>query len=152
MPDIIFRRADEDDLPQIVAMLADDPLGAAREDASLPLQASYVAAFMIIDNNPAQLLAVAEVEGRVVGTLQLNFVVGIARQGLRRGLIESVRVAEEWRGRGLGGRMVRWAIEECKRRGCGLVQLVSDRSREDAQRFYERLGFKRAQVGMKLEI
>lgn len=152
MTDIFFRRADEADLPQIVAMLADDPLGAAREDTSEPLQPGYIAAFMIIDSNPAQMLAVAEADGRVVGTLQMNFVVGIAQQGMRRALIESVHVVAEWRRRGLGQRMVEWAIEEARRRGCGIVQLVSDKSREDAHRFYERLGFKRTQLGMKLEL
>jgi GNAT superfamily N-acetyltransferase len=152
MTDIIFRRAEEADLPQIVAMLADNPLGAAREEPSPPLQSGYIAAFMIIDSNPSQMLVVAEVGGVAVGTLQMHFVAGIARQGTRRAIIECVHVVAEWRGPGLSGQMVEWSIAEARRRGCGIVQLVVEALQDDVTSSYERLGFKATQVGMILEI
>jgi GNAT superfamily N-acetyltransferase len=146
---ITMRRARPADVPAIVAMLADDPLGARRESpADL---APYLAAFERIAATPGQLLVVAEAHpGRVVGTLQLSILPGLSRRGASRALIESVRVRSDERGAGLGTRLVRWAVEEARRQGCAVVQLTSDASRADAHRFYERLGFAATHVGFKL--
>lgn len=145
-----FRRAQRADLPAIVAMLADDTLGRSREDASLPPNARYVAAFEAMDRDPNQFLAVVELDGAVVGCLQLSFIPGLSRLGMLRGQIESVRIAAHQRGGGLGRAMFEWAIAECRARGCGLVQLTTDKARPDALRFYESLGFKASHEGMKL--
>jgi GNAT superfamily N-acetyltransferase len=152
MSEVRFRRAVEADVERIVAMLADDPLGAAREDLSPTSLPRYVAAFRAVDADPNQFLAVAEVAGTVVGCLQLSFLPGLSRQGAWRGQIESVRVAASHRGQGLGERMILWAIECCRERGCTMVQLTSDKSRLDAHRFYERLGFHGTHLGMKLTL
>jgi GNAT superfamily N-acetyltransferase len=69
-----------------------------------------------------------------------------------RAQIEAVRVRRDYRGRGLGGAMFQWAIEESRRRGCVLVQLTTDKSRSDAHRFYERLGFIASHEGLKLAL
>ncbi len=148
----IFRRARIEDVGAIVAMLADDDLGKAREDLSEPLAASYVEAFEAIDASPNELLAVAETNGRIVGCLQISFMPGLSRKGMWRGQIESVRIASAARGTGLGGKMIGWAVEECRKRNCGLVQLTTDKSRIDAQRFYEGLGFVKSHEGMKLAL
>lgn len=149
MSDPIFRRAREADLPAIVALLADDELGRTREDATMPPNAKYRAAFAAIDRDPNQYLAVAERDGAVIGCLQLSFIPGLSRLGLWRGQIESVRIASDARGGGLGRAMFEWAIGECRRRGCGLVQLTTDKARPDARRFYESLGFTASHEGMK---
>lgn len=148
----IFRRAEERDLPSIVALLADDVLGAAREDAGLPLNPGYLDAFTSIERDENQFLLVVESEGAVVGCLQLSFIPGLSRLGMWRGQIESVRVAASQRGQGLGEQMLQWAIAQCREKGCGLVQLDTDASRVDAQRFYVRLGFKPSHIGMKLTL
>ena len=142
-----IRRAVAADVPAIVAMLADDPLGARRERPGDP---AYAAAFKEIDADPRQLLAVAVAGDDVVGTLQLTFIPGLSRLGSTRALIEAVRVRTDQRGTGLGGTLVRWAIETARDHGAALVQLTTDASRKDAHRFYERLGFKATHVGMKL--
>ncbi|MFL6119934.1 N-acetyltransferase family protein [Actinophytocola sp.] len=142
-----IRRAVAADVPAIVAMLADDPLGARRER---PGDAAYASAFAEIDADPRQFLAVAVAEGEVVGTLQLTFVPGLSRLGSTRVLIEAVRVRSDQRGNGLGGSLIQWAIEAARSRGAALVQLTTDASRRDAHRFYERLGFEATHVGMKL--
>jgi ribosomal protein S18 acetylase RimI-like enzyme len=149
-----FRRAGRGDLAAIVALLADDTLGRQREDASSPLDARYVDAFGAIDADPNQLLAVVEREGdgEVIGCLQLSFIPGLSRRGQLRGQVESVRIAASHRGGGLGRAMLEWAIAECRARGCGMVQLTSDKSRRDAVRFYESLGFRASHEGMKLEL
>ena len=146
---ITFRRAQASDLPDIVAMLADDPLGAGREDASVPLARGYVDAFYAIDADPNQLLAVAVDGGEVIGTLQITYLAGLSRKGAWRGQIEAVRVAGHRRSGGIGRLMIDWAIAQCRARNCSLVQLTTDRSRADAHRFYEELGFTGSHLGYK---
>ncbi|HVI91539.1 MAG TPA: GNAT family N-acetyltransferase [Dongiaceae bacterium] len=147
-----IRRATNNDLPAIVALLADDPLGAAREDASTSLNPRYTAAFNAIEQDANQLLAVVVENQRVIGCLQVSFIPGLSRLGLWRGQIESVRIAASHRGQGLGHVMFDWAIAECQRRGCGLIQLTTDKTRPDALRFYEALGFKASHEGLKLTL
>lgn len=147
-----FRKAVRADLEAIVALIAGDSLGAGREDPSLPLDGRYLAAFEAVDRDPNQLLTVVIVDGAVVGTMQLTFIPGVSRLGATRGLIEAVRIAESQRGSGLGQALFEWAIEQCRDRGCGLVQLTTDKSRKDAHRFYDRLGFVASHEGYKLAL
>lgn len=133
-------------------MLADDALGRAREDAGPPINPAYADAFAAIEQDPNQFMAVLEDAGDVVGYLQLTFIPGLSMKGMLRGQIESVRIAASRRGRGLGHLMLRWAIEECRRRGCGLVQLAMNKSRADTLRFYQSLGFVASHEGFKLRL
>jgi GNAT superfamily N-acetyltransferase len=150
MSDLEIRPAVPDDIPAIVAMLADDSLGALREspDDLTP----YTAAYERLTADPNQHLVVAERAGRVVGTLQLTIIPGLSRRGATRAVIESVRVHADERGSGLGTRFIEWAIEEARLLGCQLVQLTSDTRRTDAHRFYERLGFSATHLGFKLDL
>ena len=148
----LFRRATEADVAAIVALLADDDLGRAREDLGPPLPEAYARAFVAIDRDPNQLLVVAERAGAVVGCLQLTFVPGLSRRGAWRGLVEGVRIAASQRGEGLGRALMAWAIAACRERGCSLVQLTTDKRRLDAHRFYGRLGFVASHEGMKLDL
>ena len=147
---ITFRDAELDDLPVIVALLADDHLGRAREDLGHPLDPAYIAAFAALEADANQRLIVAEISGAVVGTMQLSFLPGISRKGAWRCLIEAVRIEAARRGTGLGAVMIAWAVEQCRARGCHKVQLTTDKSRVDAHRFYERLGFVQSHFGYKL--
>lgn len=150
---LTFRCAKMADLGTIIGLLANDPLGRSREIVSDPPDPAYIAAFEAIDHDPNQLLAVATLaDGSVIGCLQLSFIPGLSRLGQWRGQIESVRVAEAVRGQGAGRQIFEWAICECRRRGCGLVQLTSDKTRADAIRFYESLGFVASHEGMKLNL
>ncbi|MFI6656958.1 GNAT family N-acetyltransferase [Streptomyces sp. NPDC050523] len=150
MGDLEIRPATADDVAAIVAMLADDPLGAQREspDDLTP----YLTALQRLTSDPNQHLVVAVREGRVVGTLQLTVIPGLSRRGATRSIIEAVRIHAAERGSGLGTRLIEWAIDESRRQGCQLVQLTSDSSRTDAHRFYERLGFTASHVGFKLPL
>ncbi|MBP5980781.1 MAG: GNAT family N-acetyltransferase [Halomonas sp.] len=149
---IQFRRARSDDVASIVALLADDVLGRQREDVGSPLNPLYRAAFDAIDADPNQLQLVALAGDELVGTLQLTFIPGLARQGAWRGQIEGVRIASAQRSSGLGQQMFQRAIDECRDRGCELVQLTTDIERPDAHRFYERLGFENSHLGYKLKL
>jgi GNAT superfamily N-acetyltransferase len=133
-------------------MLADDVLGAGREDFRLPLPREYVAAFDAIDRDPNNELIVTELEGRVVGVLQVTWLPYLTHRGTWRALIEGVRVDASVRSSGIGRRLFTWAIERAKEKGCGMVQLTTDKARPDALRFYESLGFVASHEGMKLKL
>ena len=148
--DVVLRRATADDVRSVVGLIADDQLGATRDDPR-DLTA-YLRAFAAIDADPAQLLVVLDDGGRVVGTMQLSFIPGLSRGGATRGQVEAVRVAASHRGRRLGEQLIRWAVDESARRGCALVQLTTDKSRADAHRFYERLGFTASHEGFKMSL
>lgn len=133
-----------------MALLANDTLGSQREHLETPLPASYFDAFEVIDNDPHNMLIVAEQHGRVVGVLQLTFIPGMTYRGGWRAQIEGVRVAGDVRGHGVGKALIVNAIEKARDAGCHLVQLTTDRRRSDAIRFYESIGFRPTHDGMKL--
>jgi len=148
---LVIRPATADDLPAIVAMLADDRLGAQRETPGD--LAPYLAAFERIAADPSTLLMYAETgDGKPAGTLQLMFLHGLGRRGATRAQIESVRVHSSLRGTGLGTELMKWAIGTARERGAFLVQLTSDASRPEAHRFYERLGFVHTHAGFKMQL
>ena len=149
---LTIRRAALDDLAEIVRLLADDELGALREIYSLPLANAYTDAFVVINQDPNSELYVAELEGRVIGTFQLNFLTYLGHQGRRVAQIEAVRIASELRGRQLGGAMMKWAINRAREMNCHRIQLTTNKVRKEAHRFYERLGFTPSHEGMKLKL
>ena len=151
-PRLEFRPAAARDLEALVALLADDPLGATREAPSKPLDPRYAQAFAAIDSDPNNELILLEADGQLAGMMQLTFIPYLTHTGSWRCLVEGVRVARAFRGRGFGSRMLERAIERARERGCGLVQLTSDKQRPDALRFYETLGFRATHEGFKLRL
>ena len=149
---LIFRTATPTDLPAIIALLADDALGRQREVLSNPPDSRYVDAFNAIAADANQRLVVAEQDGQVVGTMQLSFLPGLSHTGAWRGQIESVRIAAALRGAGAGPQMFTWAFGQFKARSCTVVQLTTDKSRADAQRFYQKLGFEASHLGFKIKL
>ena len=150
MPNLTFRRATETDVPAIIKMLADDRLGASREALGAESLPRYLDAFRVIDADANQFLLVVDDGKEIVGTLQLTFIVGLARGGLKRGLVEAVRVASDRRGEKIGEAMIAWVLDKCRHERCGIVQLTTDKSRTDAHRFYDRLGFEPSHIGYKM--
>ena len=143
---VTFRHAKEGDLPAILALLRDDRLGAAREDAP---DAAYAAAFARLLDEPDNHVILGVMDGLPVATYQITFITGVSRGATRRAQIESVRVASQLRGHGLGARMFEDAAARARAAGCGLLQLTTDATRADAQAFYERLGFTPSHIGLK---
>lgn len=160
--DLTIRDAVDSDLPAIVALLADDELGQTREvpPSSLagPVDPAYAIAFAAIEADPNSRLIVAEdsalksEQAPILGTLQLTLIPGISLRGMLRAQIEGVRVAAPWRRRGLGHQLIGWAIGQAEQAGAGVVQLTSNAQRQEAQRFYESLGFVPTHIGMKLPL
>ena len=150
MNDPTFRDAIEADLPTIIAMLAEEQIGGRKDDATEPLDSVYLAAFAAIVADPNQRLIVAELDGALVGTMQLSFLPGLLNHGAWRGQIEAVRIAADRRSLGLGARMIDWAVEQCRERGCFMAQLTSNNDRTRAHAFYEKLGWRKSHSGFKL--
>ncbi|MFI6241124.1 GNAT family N-acetyltransferase [Micromonospora sp. NPDC050795] len=150
MTDVIYREAIRADLPAVISLLADDLLGKARDFTEV--DEAYKRAFAAIDADPRNQLIVAEQAGELVGCLQITYIPGLGRHGSERSLIESVRVRSDRRGQGLGRDLMTWAVDQARQRGCALVQLTTDKTREDAHRFYLSLGFVASHEGMKLAL
>ncbi len=147
-----FRKATETDISSLVNLLADDELGESREDISEPLNQKYTNAFDSIESDPNNELTVIEFNGDLVGMLQLTFIPYLTHTGSWRCLIESVRIAREFRGEGLGSELIKWSINRAREKNCNIVQLTSDKQRPDALKFYESLGFKATHEGFKLKL
>lgn len=143
------RRAQRADLPRLLELLADDVLGKNREGVGSD-DPAYSRAFDVIDRDPNQQLLVAELDGRVVGMLQITYIPGLSRRAAWRANIESMRVDSAVRGRGIGGWLMARALEHARKRGCRLAQLTSDKRRDPAHRFYAKLGFVDSHIGYKL--
>jgi GNAT superfamily N-acetyltransferase len=152
MRTLSYRDATPADLAFIIGLIFDDAVAETPDRPDEPDHPRYLAALAAIDADSNQRLLVAEYEGRPAGTLQLTFIPGIARLGESRCLIEAVHIAPDLRSRGLGSQMIRWAIEEARARGCGVVQLTSNKKRVDAHRFYQRLGFAQSHEGFKYSL
>ncbi len=146
-------RAGWDDVGPILRLLADDEVSRARGDSVVQVAAEHRTAFDAIDADTSQLLVVArDATGLVVATMQLSFIPGLSRGGATRMQVEAVRVDRSFRAGGLGTAMIEWALDEARRRGAAIAQLTSDRQRDDAHRFYERLGFVASHTGFKLDL
>ncbi|MBV9045781.1 MAG: GNAT family N-acetyltransferase [Alphaproteobacteria bacterium] len=150
MSGITFREARARDLPAIIAMLADDELGAGRE--SPDDIAHYNLIFGQIEGDVRNSIIVAELDGAIAGCFQTTYITGLSRRGATRALVEGVRTASAMRGKGIGEAMMRHAVDLARARGCALVQLTSDKSRSRAHEFYRRLGFKMSHEGFKLDL
>lgn len=151
-PNVVVRVARREDVPAIVRLLADDALGASREQPGEPLAQPYWDAFDAMAKQTGNEVLVADQDGDVVGCLQLTIIPGLSRFGMTRGQIEGVRVSSRHRGKRIGETLMLAAIERSREHGCKLIQLTTDRSRVDARRFYERLGFQCTHLGMKLTL
>ncbi|MGP3699038.1 GNAT family N-acetyltransferase [Rhodobacter sp. NSM] len=143
---IVFRAAERADVAAIVALLADDALGAQRETADLE---TYLAAFDRMAEAPSMFLLVGEIEGRVVATYQLAILPGLSLRAATRALVEAVRVSADLRSQGLGALLMADAEARARAAGASLIQLTTHRSRERAHRFYDRLGFTASHIGYK---
>ena len=149
MSALTFRDAAAADIAAILALIDDGaPPGMAQESDAA--DAAYRRAFDAIAASPDHRLLVFEAGGEIVGTLQISFLPGLARSGMLRGQIESVHVRADRRGQGLGTQMINIAIGICRERGCGMVQLTSNKLRTDSHCFYRRLGFAQSHEGFKL--
>ncbi len=152
MNNLNIRKASVSDIAAVINLIADDQLGATREQVSGPVSLVYRTAFERIERQNGNDIYVAEIDGEIIGCMQLTFITGLSRKGLTRCQIEAVRVSKTLRSQGIGKKMMVYAIDLAKTSGCGLVQLTTDNTREDAHRFYKKLGFVGSHVGMKLDL
>lgn len=150
---LIIRRAKQKDLPAIVELISNDELGRLRENFKTPLPEQYLNAFDKVNADQNQeLMVMLNETGDVIGTLQLSFIQYLTYQGGIRAQIEAVRVHENYRNKGIGQELIKWAIDRAEERGAHVVQLTTDKKRDAAVKFYEKLGFIASHKGMKLHL
>ncbi len=149
MSRLVFRRAIVDDLPFIVGLYVEDAVIPTGDDPAEAMSQPYLDGLAAIDADPNQILAIAELGGERVGTIQITFIPGLNRRAMWKGLLEGVHISAAYRNKGLGTELVDWALAQCKARGCGMAQLTSNKQRVDAHRFYERHGWKKSHEGFK---
>jgi len=150
---MVIRAAKKEDLLQIIRLIADDKLGATRENYKDPLPQEYSDAFTIIQRDPYQELMVLEdTSGHIIGTMQLSFIQYLTYIGGIRAQIEAVRIHKDYRNQGIGQQLFSWAIARAKEKGAHVIQLTTDKQRPEALHFYEKLGFKASHEGMKLHL
>ena len=138
--ELIFRKAKEGDIPNIVKLLADDELGSKREDYKVPLPKSYYDAFQnIVQDKNQELIILEDFNKETIGTLQITYIPYLTYRGGLRAQIEAVRIQKKLRGKGFGKKIFKWAIKRSKNRGAHLVQLTTDKQRPDAIEFYKSL-------------
>ena len=149
MSRLTYRTAMCGDLPFLIGMIVEDSVVSTGDDPADALHDDYVRALKTITEDPNQEMIIAELDGEPVGCFQITYIPGLMRRGSWRGLLEVVHVRADKRNLGLGSEMMRWAIERCRERNCGMVQLTSNKKRVEAHRFYERLGFVKSHEGFK---
>lgn len=147
-----IRKAKQEDVREIVRLLADDELGSKRERNEDPLPETYLKAFKELEAQRGNDILLGIEDKEIIGCLQLTIIPGLSRQGMKRAQIEGVRVKQNVRGKKVGEALLKEAIAHAKLEGCGLIQLTTDKQRIDAHRFYERLGFLASHEGMKLSL
>jgi len=150
--EIRMREAAAGDVPRIATLIMQGAPVQKRTPDEIAAEArdsAYQRAFAAVSANPYNTLFVAELQGAVVGTYQITLLPGMAERGRVRAKIESVHVAPEWRGRGIGAAMMRHALAFAAEQGVGLVELTSNKARPDAHRFYRGLGFEQSHEGFK---
>ena len=98
---------------------------------------------LILEQPEIGQLYCAEVGDVVVGMVSLLFTVSTAEGG-RAAWLEDMVVHPDWRGRGIGARLLREAIRQARAAGCGRITLLTDASNLAAQEFYGRAGFSRS--------
>ena len=147
-----FREANQEDLPAIIELFYDDKLGKTREKPSESVSKPYLSAFEEISDDKNNTIYVAEHDSRIIGVMQLTMISTLTRNGTKRAQIEGVRIHSDCRGQGFGSKLMQFAIEKAKESGCGIVQLTTDKSREEAHQFYLQLGFSDDHLGMKIFI
>lgn len=146
---LTYRHATPEDLPFIIRQIVEDSVVATSDSIADAMHEDYTKALAAIDASPNEEMFIVEDDGKAIGCFQLTYLPGLMRRGMWRGMIEVVHVADGLRNRGYGSEMMRWALEHCRERGCGMVQLTSNKKRTDAHRFYERLGFLKSHEGFK---
>ncbi|NVD38526.1 GNAT family N-acetyltransferase [Ensifer sp. HO-A22] len=150
--DFDIRRAELTDLPHVIALFAADPVGGHGDTTEPEAFDEYLAAFARIEASPLQSLYVARLGDQVVGTFQTTLLTSLPGPGKPRLLVEAVQTRQDMRGRGIGERMMRHAIDRAREAGAAKVQLASNATRAAAHRFYERLGFVRSHFGFHMPL
>jgi len=104
--------------------------------------------FEKINSNPDHIIAVAELEGEIVGATTLLIETKFIHDGGLVGHIEDVVVNKEHQGQKIGEKIMKYLINISKNRGC--YKTILDCT-DDVKPFYEKLGFKQVANELRLD-
>ena len=104
--------------------------------------------FRKIDSNPDYTIAVAEVDGKIVGSTTLLIEQKFIHQGGLVGHIEDVVVDKNFQGQKIGGKIMTYLLEIAKNQGC--YKTILDCT-DEVKPFYEKLGFKHIANEMRFD-
>ncbi|MBM6580151.1 GNAT family N-acetyltransferase [Microvirga sp. BT689] len=152
MSNLLIREAQAEDLEAIIRLHEEDELGSHGDLWSPETKAAYEAAFAAIRRSPENRLFVALDGDEVIGTFQLTFIPNLTGRGALRVKVESVKVKAARRSTGIGAKMMEFAEDHARHHGARAMELTSNKTRKDAHRFYERLGFSRSHEGFKKKL
>ena len=150
---MLFRIANPDDIRPIITLLHDDIIAQDREHINQDQYTHYEQAFLrIIGEKTTDIYVIEDTNGTLVGVAQLFILPHISRMGATRAQVESVRISKHLRGQGIGAKFMLYLMDVARANGCVLMQLTTDNRRDDAHRFYKRLGFQSTHNGMKIKL
>ncbi|MBC87060.1 MAG: GNAT family N-acetyltransferase [Bdellovibrionaceae bacterium] len=145
-----IRKAKNTDLDAIIELLHDDTLGKDRESVSDGDMEKYRAVFIELSESEYFDVFVMVDNKQIIGCYQMMYLPHLSFTGTQRGQVESVRIRSDLRGKGLGTKLMKHAIDTARKAGCGIFQLTSNKERKEANKFYRELGLEPTHDGYKL--
>ncbi|WP_170932561.1 GNAT family N-acetyltransferase [Desulfosporosinus sp. FKB] len=131
---MIIRDMEEKDLNDI-AILYEELLGQKSNIENL------LRTFPLMNDSDNYILLVAEDNGKVIGTVMGIICLTMVADLKKFLVMEAVIVDENYRGNGVGKKMLLELETRAKRRGCSYIILVSGNQRKEAHKFYEAFGY-----------
>lgn len=145
---VIIREAREADLPLILPLYGQ--LGM--DDGSVLTLEEARKLFRRLQSYPDYKLFIAAAGGEILGVFAMIIMDNLGHRGAPSALVEDVVVRQEWRQRGIGREMMRFAMNRAREKGCYKLVLSSNKNREEAHRFYENLGFQKHGYSFLVEL
>ena len=137
--DIHFRPIRADELSSLLALykhLNADDLPLPAEDILCQVWSDFL-------SDPKIHCIVGEAEERLVASCTLVVIPNLTRGARPYGLIENVVTHAEYRQKGIGTSLLRYALQLAWEKHCYKVMLLTGRKQEETLRFYEKAGFQR---------
>jgi glucosamine-phosphate N-acetyltransferase len=134
MSDITIRKLQKDDLWNGFLLTLDSLRQASNIDKKTAEKI-----FDKINSNPDHIVAVAVIEGKIVGSTTLLIETKFIHNGGKVGHIEDVVVDKEYQRKGIGEKIITYLLRYAKDQGC--YKTILD-CVDDVKPFYEKLGFK----------
>lgn len=129
------------DIPQLCLLL--DQLFAQETEFKPDHEAQNRGLAEIIENAEIGDIIVAHDTGQIIGMVNLLYTVSTAL-GARVAILEDMVISSEYRSKGVGSKLLNYALDFAQSQGCQRITLLTDDDNIGAHRFYEQHGFERS--------